>query len=76
MSQVIEGQNSEEQVDFSTISVRFKFGSEVYSSGTNVTLTATPQVGSSFAGWTGACTGTGSCVIPMTSAKSVTATFN
>ena len=50
--------------------------SEVYSSGTNVTLTATPQVGSSFAGWSGACTGTGSCMIPMTSAKSVTATFN
>ncbi|MDQ3783164.1 MAG: hypothetical protein M3349_09570 [Actinomycetota bacterium] len=50
--------------------------SEAYTSGTSVTLTAAPAVGSTFAGWSGACTGTGSCVVTMDAAKSVTATFN
>jgi probable HAF family extracellular repeat protein len=49
--------------------------SEAYGSGTSVTLTAKPGRGSSFAGWSGACTGTGSCVVSMTEARSVTATF-
>ena len=49
---------------------------EVYNSGTSVTLTATPDAGSVFAGWTGACTGTGNCAITMDAAKTVTATFN
>lgn len=44
--------------------------------GTTVTLTATPATGSTFAGWSGACTGTGSCVVTMTTNKTVTATFN
>ena len=47
-----------------------------YFSGTVVTLTATPASGSTFAGWSGACTGTGSCSLSMTTSKSVTATFN
>lgn len=48
-----------------------------FSSGTSVTLTAAPAQGSTFAGWTGACTGTAtSCVVPMTQARSVGATFN
>lgn len=41
-----------------------------------ITLTATPAGGSVFAGWSGDCTGTGSCTVLMTGAKSVTATFN
>ena len=45
-------------------------------SGTAVTLTATPAAGSTFGGWSGACTGTGSCVVTMTAARAVTATFN
>ncbi len=45
-------------------------------SGTVVTLTATPAAGSTFGGWSGACTGSGSCVVTMTAARSVTATFN
>jgi len=49
--------------------------SETYTHGTSVTLTATPAVGSTFTGWTGACTGTGSCVVTMNAAKTVTATF-
>jgi len=47
-----------------------------YASGTSVTLTATAASGSTFAGWSGACTGTGSCVLSMTASRSVTATFN
>ena len=45
-------------------------------SGTTVTLTATPATGSTFAGWSGACTGTGGCTVSMTAARAVTATFN
>jgi Divergent InlB B-repeat domain len=49
--------------------------SATYPSGTAVTLTATPGARFSFSGWGGACTGTGSCAVSMTTAKSVTATF-
>ncbi|HEU5133597.1 MAG TPA: GDSL-type esterase/lipase family protein [Steroidobacteraceae bacterium] len=41
-----------------------------------VTLTASPASGSVFAGWSGSCTGVGSCVLTMNQARSVTATFN
>jgi Divergent InlB B-repeat domain/Glucodextranase, domain B len=47
-----------------------------FNSGTPVTLTATPAAGSSFAGWSGACTGTTTCTVTMDTAKTVTATFN
>jgi hypothetical protein len=50
--------------------------SENYNSGTSVTLIATPASGSYFAGWSGDCSGTGSCTLTMNSNKSVTATFN
>ena len=50
--------------------------SESYASGTNVTLTAAAASGSTFAGWSGACSGTGSCAATMSAARSVTATFN
>ncbi len=49
---------------------------ESYASGTNVPLTATPASGSTFAGWSGACSGTGACTVTMSAVKSVTATFN
>jgi len=49
--------------------------SGTFASGSSVTLTATPDANSTFAGWSGACTSTGSCVVSMTAAMSVTATF-
>ena len=49
--------------------------SHAYNEGTQVTLTATPASGSSFAGWGGACSGTGSCQVTMNAAMTVTATF-
>ncbi|MCX6229932.1 MAG: CHRD domain-containing protein [Bacteroidetes bacterium] len=49
--------------------------SALYVTGTLVTLTATPASGYHFTGWTGGCSGTGSCNILMDASKSVTAHF-
>jgi hypothetical protein len=49
---------------------------EGYNPGTVVTLTATPTLGSAFAGWSGACSGTGQCSVTMNADQTVTATFN
>jgi hypothetical protein len=45
-------------------------------SGTSVTLAASAAAGSTFAGWGGACSGTGICTVTMDAAKAVSATFN
>ena len=48
-----------------------------FAEGTVVALSATPAAGSVFAGWSGeGCAGTGSCVVTMSAARSVTATFD
>jgi hypothetical protein len=48
-----------------------------FASGQVVTLTATASEGSTFGGWSGAgCSGTGTCVVTVTAATTVTATFN
>ncbi len=41
-----------------------------------ITLSATPDAGSHFAGWSGACSGTGTCMLTMDAVKNVTATYN
>jgi hypothetical protein len=46
-----------------------------YPSGAVVKLTATPLTGSTFTGWSGACSGTGACSVTMDADKAVTATF-
>jgi uncharacterized repeat protein (TIGR02543 family) len=47
-----------------------------YASGTVVTLTATPDAGQPWIGWSGACSGTSTtCTLTMTADKAVTANF-
>ena len=48
---------------------------EAYADDTDVTLTAAEDPGSTFVGWAGPCSGTGACVVDMTGATSVVATF-
>ena len=43
--------------------------------GEAVSLAATPGTNMVFAGWSGACTGTGACAVTMDATKAVTATF-
>ncbi|HEU4735357.1 MAG TPA: hypothetical protein VFT22_46015 [Kofleriaceae bacterium] len=43
--------------------------------GTTLTLTPTPDADSSFVGWSGDCTGSGTCTVTLDRARSVTATF-
>lgn len=47
-----------------------------YNHNTVVTVTAKADAGSTFAGWSGDCSGKGACSVTMTSAKSVTASFS
>jgi hypothetical protein len=51
--------------------------SEAYAAGANVNLSATPLTGSSFVGWSGACSGTANTTsVTMDANKTCTATFN
>jgi hypothetical protein len=50
--------------------------SEVFLVGTEVTLTAVAEDGSIFDGWSGACTGTGTCTITLNVDTEVTASFS
>ena len=46
-----------------------------FATGTSVTLSATPAEGYTFNGWSGACNGTGPCVVNVNTNKIVIATF-
>jgi hypothetical protein len=50
-------------------------GTAGYMGGALVTLTATPNNNDTFTGWSGACSGTGTCQVTMDAAKSAVATF-
>lgn len=50
--------------------------SSSYNANTVVYLTAAPDSGSTFTGWSGACSGTGVCPVTMDASKTVTAVFN
>ncbi len=46
-----------------------------FADGSAVILTATADAGKAFAGWSGACTGTGPCQVTMSANQSVSASF-
>src|SRR5205823_6565098 len=47
-----------------------------FDAGTHLSLAATPSAGWQFAGWGGACSGTGACDLTVTADVSVSATFS
>lgn len=47
-----------------------------YRQGTVVSLTALPDAGTLFAGWSGDCSGTGNCALEMIADRAVTANFS
>lgn len=59
----------------STAGVESGTCSTAYDEGTAVVLTAAAVTGSSFVGWTGACTGTGTCSVTMSADMSADAQF-
>lgn len=50
--------------------------SDTYVTGMPVTLTATPDEGSIFAGWSGSCSGSGPCTVTMDMIRTVIAVFD
>ena len=50
--------------------------SHSYPSGTSVILTAAPASGHTFEGWSGDCTGTGTCTLSVGTNRAVTANFS
>ena len=68
--------NGSVTVDTGSLSWTDSTGTASYNSGTRVTLTATAGPGSTFTGWSGACTGTGLCTVTVDQARSVTSTFS
>lgn len=66
-------------VSFSPAGTRGRCGGScvvAYEAGAKVTLTAAPAKNSTFDGWSGVCSGTGSCTVSLTQARSITAQFS
>ncbi|HIJ81526.1 MAG TPA: DUF1566 domain-containing protein [Desulfuromonadales bacterium] len=59
-----------------SVSLNGTNGSISYTYCQTITLTATPTSGSSFAGWSGDCSGSSSCTLTMDKARNVTAKFD
>ena len=51
-------------------------GPHTYNQGDVVAVTAAPNSGYAFSGWSGACTGTSTCSVTMSANRAVTATFS
>ena len=49
--------------------------SATFPQNTAITLTATPQTGDYFGGWSGCCSGTGTCSLTLSASANVTASF-
>lgn len=64
--------SDDDQIDCPTDCTGFYFPDSVFPT---VTLTAAPDSGWTFTGWSGDCSGTGDCVLVMDDDHSVTATF-
>jgi hypothetical protein len=47
-----------------------------FNAGASVTFTANPSAGSRFVGWSGACSGTGTCTVAVSAAATVSARFD
>ena len=68
--------NGNGTINFSPLGVSCGTLCQKYDYGTPVSLTATADTGYSFSGWSGECSGAGSCSFTMNSNKNVTATFS
>lgn len=75
-SGVVESQGANPSVDC-TVAAGSTSGTctGTYLDGATVTLVATPSAGSVVSGWSGACSGTGTCEVTMSQARNVTAEF-
>jgi len=71
----VENGSGTVNVNTGTLAWSGNSGSALYNSGTIVTLTAVPDNGCAFAGWTGECSGSGTCQVSMNRVKEVTAKF-
>ncbi|OHA17483.1 MAG: hypothetical protein A3G52_04585 [Candidatus Taylorbacteria bacterium RIFCSPLOWO2_12_FULL_43_20] len=62
-------------VNGSGVSCTLSICNTTHNEGTSLTLTSSPSSGYSFSGWSGACSGTGSCGLTMNSDKTVNVVF-
>jgi hypothetical protein len=72
-----QGSVASQDTDFFPCDARFPAACQSsWDPGKKVTLEATTPPGSTFGGWSGACSGTSDCTVTLDDDKTVTATFN